>query len=101
MGTEPSADQRTLVLEQGLLLGFAVVAGLGLGYLTLRRDALRRHRPRRVVPAAGARHGLVVLGIALVATVAVATALGPGAAVRALLRSSVTGVLRGEADDDA
>ena len=36
MGAERSQIRRALVLEQGLLLGFAVVAGLGLGYLLLR-----------------------------------------------------------------
>ena len=36
MGTAPSQIVRTLALEQILLLGFAVAAGLGLGYLLLR-----------------------------------------------------------------
>ena len=59
MGAERSQIRRTLVLEQGLLLGFAIVAGLGLGYLLLRLVMpYVGHEPRRVVPAAAARDGL-------------------------------------------
>ncbi len=98
MGAERSQIRRTLVLEQGLLLGFAIVAGLGLGYLLL----------RLVMPYVGTSLGVsypppllvmdwTSLGVAL-ATVAVTTALGLGLALRTLMRSSVTGVLRGEAE---
>lgn len=98
MGAQRSQIRRTLVLEQGLLLGFAIVAGLGLGYLLL----------RLVMPSVGTSLGvsypapvLVMdwrsLGVALAAIV-VTTTLGLGAALRTLMRSSVTGVLRGEAE---
>lgn len=98
MGAERSQIRRTLVLEQGLLLGFAILAGLGLGYLLL----------RSVMPYVGTSLGVsypppllvmdwTSLGVAL-ATVAVTTSLGLGLALRTLMRSSVTGVLRGEAE---
>ncbi len=98
MGAERSQIRRTLVLEQGLLLGFAIVAGLGLGYLLL----------RLVMPYVGTSLGVsypppllvmdwTSLGVALV-TVAVTTTIGLGLAMRTLMRSSVTGVLRGEAE---
>ena len=98
MGAERKQIRRALVLEQGILLGFAVVAGFGLGYLLL----------RLVMPYVGTSLGvsyprpvLVIdwrsLGIALAAILG-ATALGLGLAVRTLMRSSVTGVLRGEAE---
>jgi len=87
-----------LILEQGVLLGFAIVAGLGLGYLML----------RSVMPYVGTSLGVsypppllvmdwTSLGIALAAIV-IATATGLGLAIRTLMRSSVTGVLRGEAE---
>ncbi len=98
MGTERSQIRRTLLLEQAVLLGFAIVAGLGLGYLTL----------RLVMPSIGTSLGVsypkpvlvldwTSLGVALVAIV-LATLVGLGLAIRTLMRSSVTGVLRGEAE---
>ena len=98
MGTERSQIRRSLMLEQGVLLGFAIVAGLSLGYLML----------RLVMPYVGTSLGvsyppplLVIdwtsLAIALAAIV-VATVTGLGLAIRTLMRSSVTGVLRGEAE---
>jgi predicted lysophospholipase L1 biosynthesis ABC-type transport system permease subunit len=98
MGAERSQIRRTLILEQGTLLGFAMVAGFGLGYLML----------RLVMPYVGTSLGvsfppplLVIdwtsLGIALAAIV-IATVTGLGFAIRSLMRSSVTGVLRGEAE---
>lgn len=98
MGTEPSQITRVLLLEQGLMIVFAVVAGglLGYGILVL------------VMPHVGKSLGAafpppvlvldwVSLGVSLVAIVA-ATAIGLLAALRALLRASVTSVLRGEAE---
>ena len=98
MGTEPSQITRVLLLEQGLMIVFAVVAGglLGYGILVL------------VMPHVGKSLGAVFpppvlvldwvsLGVSLVAIVA-ATAIGLLAALRALLRASVTSVLRGEAE---
>jgi putative ABC transport system permease protein len=98
MGAERSQIRRTLVLEQGLLLGFATIAGVGLGYLML----------RLVMPYVGTSLGVsypppllvmdwASLGVALLLVV-VTTALGLGLAIRTLMRSSVTGVLRGEAE---
>ncbi len=98
MGAERSQIRRTLVLEQGLLLGFATIAGIGLGYLML----------RSVMPYVGTSLGVsypppllvmdwASLGVALL-LVAVTTSLGLGLAIRTLMRSSVTGVLRGEAE---
>jgi hypothetical protein len=98
MGAERSQIRRTLILEQAVLLGFAILSGLGLGYLML----------RIVMPYIGTSLGVsypppvlvmdgTSLGVALAAIVA-STALGLGLATRALMRSSVTGVLRGEAE---
>jgi putative ABC transport system permease protein len=98
MGAERSQIRRTLVLEQSLLLGFAVLAGLGLGYALL----------RLVMPYIGTSLGVsypppllvmdwTSLGVALV-TIGVTTSLALGLALRTLMRSSVTGVLRGEAE---
>ena len=98
MGTASGQIVRTLALEQVLLLGFAVVAGLGLGYLLL----------RLMMPYVGPSLSVaypppvflmdwVSLGIALAAIVA-ASASALALSARALLRASVTGVLRGEAE---
>ncbi|HWL90283.1 MAG TPA: ABC transporter permease [Actinomycetota bacterium] len=98
MGTASGQIVRTLALEQVLLLGFAVVAGLGLGYLLL----------RLMMPYVGPSLSVaypppvflmdwVSLGIALAAIVG-ATAIALALSSRALLRASVTGVLRGEAE---
>jgi ABC-type lipoprotein release transport system permease subunit len=98
MGTGRRQIRSTLVLEQAGLLGFALVAGLGIGYWLL----------RLVMPYVDTSLGVSypapvlvldwpALGAAVVAIVA-ATALAIGAAMRTLMRSSVTGVLRGEAE---
>jgi putative ABC transport system permease protein len=98
MGAAPSQIVRTLALEQVLLLGFAVAAGLGLGYLLLR--LMMPH----VGPSLSVSYpppvflmDWVSLGIALAAIV-VATGLALALSARSLLRASVTGVLRGEAE---
>lgn len=98
MGAERRQLRRAMVLEQSVLLGFAVLAGFGLGYLLL----------RLVMPYVGTSLGVsypppvLVLDwrsmlFALVAIV-VATGLGLALSLRALMRASVTGVLRGEAE---
>jgi hypothetical protein len=98
MGAPSGQIVRTLALEQVLLLGFAVVAGLGLGYLLL----------RLMMPYVGPSLSVAYpppvflmdwtsLGIALAAILG-ATALALALSARALLRASVTGVLRGEAE---
>ena len=98
MGTRSGQIRRTLILEQVGLLGFALGAGLAIGYLLL----------RLMMPYVGTSLGVpypapvlvidwVALGAAVVAIV-VATAFALSAAMRVLMRSSVTGVLRGEAE---
>jgi hypothetical protein len=98
MGAASGQIVRTLALEQVLLLGFAVVAGLGLGYLLL----------RLMMPYVGPSLSVaypppvflmdwVSLGIALAAILG-STAIALALSARALLRASVTGVLRGEAE---
>ena len=98
MGTTSRTIRTTLVIEQSTLLIFALLAGLVLGYAML----------KLVMPAVGESLGvafppplLVVdwdgLGIALI-VIALVTAVALGLALRALMRSSVTGVLRGEAE---
>jgi hypothetical protein len=98
MGTGRRQIRATLVLEQVGLLGFALVAGLAIGYWLL----------RLVMPYVGTSLGVSfpppvlvldwpALGAAIVA-IAVATGLALAAATRSLMRSSVTGVLRGEVE---
>jgi ABC-type antimicrobial peptide transport system permease subunit len=98
MGAASGQIVRALALEQVLLLGFAVAAGLGLGYLLL----------RLMMPYVGPSLSVaypppvflmdwVSLGVALTAIVA-ATTIALALSARALLRASVTGVLRGEAE---
>ena len=98
MGTAPGQIVRTLALEQLLLLGFAVAAGLGLGY------ALLRLMMPHVGPSLSVSYpppvflmDWVSLGIAISA-IAAATAIALALSSRSLLRASVTGVLRGEAE---
>jgi hypothetical protein len=98
MGAERRQIRRALVLEQSVLLGFAVLAGFGLGYLLL----------KLVMPYVGTSLGVsypppvLVLDwrSMLIALLAIAAATGVGLALslRALMRASVTGVLRGEAE---
>jgi ABC-type antimicrobial peptide transport system permease subunit len=98
MGTGSRQIVVTLALEQLLLLGFAVASGLGLGYLLL----------RLMMPYVGPSLSVsypppvflmdwTSLGTAIGAIV-VATGLALLLSARALLRASVTGVLRGEAE---
>jgi ABC-type lipoprotein release transport system permease subunit len=98
MGTEAGQITRVLTLEQGVLIGFAVVAGVALGYGTIR---LMMPYVGKSLGAAFPPPVMVLdwtsLGISVVA-IGVAAAIGLAAAIRALLRSSVTSVLRGEAE---
>ncbi len=98
MGTGRRQIRTTLVLEQAALLGFALLAGLAIGYWLL----------RLVMPYVGTSLGVSypapvlvldwpAIGAAVV-TIVVASAIALGAAMRTLMRSSVTGVLRGEAE---
>ncbi|HEY7668409.1 MAG TPA: ABC transporter permease [Actinomycetota bacterium] len=98
MGAERRQIRRALVLEQVVLLGFAIVAGFGLGYLLL----------RLVMPYVGTSLAVsypppvLVLDwrsmVVALAAIVIATGIGLGLSIRALMRSSVTGVLRGEAE---
>ena len=98
MGTEPRHLRRTVVIEQVVLLGFSVAAGLAVGYAMLKlmlpyfgRDlGVSFPEPVLVVDT-------VTLAVSVVAIV-VATGLGLSLSLAWLLRSSVTGVLRGEAE---
>jgi hypothetical protein len=98
MGTGRRQIRATLVLEQAGLLGFAILAGLFIGYGLL----------RLMMPYVGSSLGVrfpspvlvldwPALAAAAVAIV-VATGLALALAMRTLMRSSVTGVLRGEAE---
>lgn len=98
MGMQPGQIRRVLVLEQSILIGFALAAGavLGFGILKLMMPYVGKSLGAAVPPPI-----LVVDGfsfaLAIVAIV-IATALGLRASLGALLRASVTGVLRGEAE---
>jgi hypothetical protein len=98
MGAEPSQIARVLLLEQGLLIGFAIAVGAGLGFGIL---AWLMPYVGRSLGAPFPAPVLVVDWFALAAAFAAivaATAIGLLTALRSLLRSSVTGVLRGEAE---
>ena len=98
MGTEPGQVSRVLLLEQGLMITFAILAGAGIGFGVLR---LLMPYVGRSIGSAFPPPILVfdwpALAVSLSAIVA-ASAIGLLAALRALLRSSVTSVLRGEAE---
>jgi hypothetical protein len=98
MGTEPKQVSRVLLLEQGLMIAFAIVAGAAIGFGILR---LLMPYVGRSIGSAFPPPILVFdwpsLAVSLSAIIA-ATAIGLIAALRALLRSSVTAVLRGEAE---
>jgi hypothetical protein len=98
MGIAPSQIARVLALEQGALVGFAMAVGAGLGFAIL---AWLLPYVGRSLGAPFPEPVLVVdraaLGASVVAIVA-ATAVGLGAALRALTRASVTTVLRGETE---
>ncbi len=98
MGAEPRQITRVLLLEQGAMIAFAILAGAGLGFGILR--LVMPYVGRSIgtaFPEPVLRIDWLSLGVALVAVVA-ATAVGLLAALRSLLRASVTSVLRGEAE---
>lgn len=98
MGTEAGQLRRAIVLEQAVLLGFAVAAGLAVGYLMLK---LMLPYFGRDLGVSFPRPVLVMDTVTLaasVAAIALATGVGLSLSLRSLLRSSVTGVLRGEAE---
>jgi ABC-type antimicrobial peptide transport system permease subunit len=98
MGSRPRQVTSVLVAEQGLLVGFAVAAGAGLGFAILRLMMPYLGKSLGVAfPAPILTLDWTSLGLYGIA-VAAATGLGLVLAVRALLMSSVTSVLRGEAE---
>jgi ABC-type antimicrobial peptide transport system permease subunit len=98
MGTTPATIRRTLVIEQVGLLCYALIAGLLLGWGVLRlmvkavRSSLGVTYPVPVLVIDWRMLAGVVVAIALASSVAL------GFSIRSLLHSSVTGVLRGEAE---
>ncbi len=98
MGSRPRQVAAVLLIEQVLLIGYATVAGLGLGFGVL----------RLMMPYFGKSLGVAIPPPILVLdwgalgafglAVAAAAALGIGLAIRAVLTSSVTSILRGEAE---
>lgn len=98
MGVGPRQVSAVLGLEQAVLVGFALAAGFALGLAILR---LMMPHVGKSLGASFPAPLLVVdwpwLGL-FGAAILTATALGLVLALRALLRSSVTTVLRGEAE---
>jgi hypothetical protein len=98
MGSRSRQVAGTLITEQGAMIAFAVLAGAGLGFGVVR---LMMPYFGKAVGAAFPAPVLVVdwrwLAIYGAAVLA-ATVFGLTLALRTLLRSSVTGVLRGEAE---
>jgi FtsX-like permease family len=98
MGTTPATIRRTLVIEQVGLLCYALIAGLLLGWGVLRlmvkavRSSLGVTYPVPVLVIDWRMLAAVVVAIALASSVALVLS------IRSLLRSSVTVVLRGEAE---
>ena len=98
MGTQPNQVSRVLLLEQGLMIVFAIAAGAAIGFGILR---LLMPYVSRSIGSAFPPPLLVIDRVALavsLAAIVAATAIGLLAALRALLRTSVTTVLRGEAE---
>ncbi len=98
MGSRSRQVVGALLTEQGAMIAFAVVAGAGLGFAVVR---LMMPYFGKAVGAAFPAPVLVVdwRWLAIYGTaIAAATVFGLTLALRTLLRSSVTGVLRGEAE---
>ena len=99
MGTGRRQIRTTLVLEQVGLLGFALVAGLAIGYWLLRLMMPYVGTSLGVpLPAARARDRLAGARCGGARDRRSRAAISLAAAMRTLMRSSVTGVLRGEAE---
>jgi ABC-type antimicrobial peptide transport system permease subunit len=96
MGAGPSTLRATIAREQSALIGVASIAGLLLGYVVVRlATAPLLKTVSTSFPAPVMVIDAPVLIVALI-VIAVATTIAVVAATRALLRSSVSAVLRGD-----
>ena len=96
MGAGPSTLRATIAREQSALIGVASIAGLLLGYVVVRlATAPLLKTVSTSFPAPVMVIDVPVLIVALI-VIGVATAIAVVAATRALLRSSISAVLRGD-----
>ena len=96
MGAGPSTLRATIAREQSALIGVASIAGLLLGYVVVRlATAPLLKTVSTSFPAPVMVIDVPVLIVALI-VIGVATTVAVVAATRALLRSSISAVLRGD-----
>jgi ABC-type antimicrobial peptide transport system permease subunit len=96
MGAGPSTLRGTIAREQSALIGVASIAGLLLGYVVVRlATAPLLKTVSTSFPAPVMVIDVPVLIVALI-VIGVATTIAVVAATRALLRSSISAVLRGD-----
>jgi ABC-type antimicrobial peptide transport system permease subunit len=96
MGAGPSTLRATIAREQSALIGVASIAGLLLGYVVVRlATAPLLKTVSTSFPAPVMVIDAPVLIVALI-VIGVATTIAVVAATRALLRSSISAVLRGD-----
>jgi len=96
MGASPSTLRGTIAREQTALIGVASIAGLVLGYVVVRlATAPLLKTVSTSFPAPVMVIDVPVLIVALI-VIGVATTVAVVAATRALLRSSISAVLRGD-----
>ena len=96
MGAGPSTLRATIAREQSALIGVASIAGLLLGYVVVRlATAPLLKTVSTSFPAPVMVIDVPVLIVALI-VIGVATTIAVVAATRALLRSSISAVLRGD-----
>ena len=96
MGASPSTLRATIAREQSALIGVASIAGLLLGYVVVRLATAPLLRTVSTsFPAPVMVIDVPVLIVALI-VIGVATTIAVVAATRALLRSSISAVLRGD-----
>ena len=96
MGAGPSTLRATIAREQSALIGVASIAGLLLGYVVVRlATAPLLKTVSTSFPAPVMVVDVPVLIVALI-VIGVATTIAVVAATRALLRSSISAVLRGD-----
>ena len=96
MGASPTTLRATIAREQSALIGVASIAGLLLGYVVVRLATAPLLRTVSTsFPAPVMVIDVPVLIVALI-VIGVATTIAVVAATRALLRSSISAVLRGD-----